>query len=97
MPYLLRHQLPSSNKVIESRNDVDRPGINYPVHMFGYLSCQAHAIDAEGPGFDSRASQIGTVSPTPHHNCDVSSELRCPGAEGLDPLSVTCFGEIPRV
>ena len=32
-------------------------------------------------GFDSRAGQIGTISPTARHRCDVSSELRCPGAK----------------
>ena len=32
----------------------------------------AQAIGAEGVGFDSRAGQIGTVSPTARHRCDVS-------------------------
>ena len=32
-------------------------------------------IGAGGLGFDSRAGQIGTVSPTARHRCDVSSEL----------------------
>ena len=39
------------------------------------------AISEGGLGFDSRASQIGTVSPTAHHWCDVSSELCSPGAK----------------
>ena len=37
--------------------------------------------EREGLGFDSRTGQIGTVSPTTRHRCDVSSELCCPGAK----------------
>ena len=40
-----------------------------------------HAIGAGGLGFDSRAGQIDTVSPTARHRCDVSSELCSPGAK----------------
>ena len=36
------------------------------------------ANGAEGHGFDSLADQIGIVSPTAHHRCDVSSELGHP-------------------
>ena len=32
----------------------------------------AQVIGAEGLGFDSQDSQIGTVSPTARHCCDVS-------------------------
>ena len=32
----------------------------------------AQVIGAEGLGFDSRDGQIGTVSPTARHCCDVS-------------------------
>ena len=35
---------------------------------------------AEGLRLDSRVGQIGTVSPTTCHRCDVSSKLCCPGA-----------------
>ena len=35
----------------------------------------------EGLGFDSRAGQIGTVSPAARHRCNVFSELCCPGAK----------------
>ena len=31
--------------------------------------------------FDSRADQIGTVSPTARHRCDVSLEMRSSGAK----------------
>ena len=43
--------------------------------------CEAHAIVSGGVGFDSRAVQISTVSPTARHRCDVSSELCYPGAK----------------
>ena len=39
------------------------------------------AIGAEGPGFRSRAGQIGTMSLTARHRCNVSLELCCPGAK----------------
>ena len=45
------------------------------------IAC-AHAIKVEGPGLKSRAGQIGAVSPTARHRCDVSSELCSPGATG---------------
>ena len=35
----------------------------------------AHALGAEGLEFQSRVGQIGTVSPTARHRCDVPSEL----------------------
>ena len=35
-----------------------------------------HISGAGGLGFNSRAGQIGTVSPTARHPCDVSAELR---------------------
>ena len=41
----------------------------------------AHAIGAGGLGFKSRAGQIGTVSPTARHCCDVSPKLYYPGAK----------------
>ena len=63
------------------------------------LSCLAHAIGAGGLGFDSRAGQIYTVSPTTRHRCDDSSELCCPGAKPRRwaPQLVTRFGVIRRV
>ena len=44
------------------------------------LVASARIIRAGGLGFDSRAGQIGTVSPPARPRCDVSSELCCPGA-----------------
>ena len=41
----------------------------------------AQAIGAGGLGLNFRAGQIGTVSPTARHRCDVSSELCSPGAK----------------
>ena len=41
----------------------------------------AHAINLGGLGFDSRAGQIGTVSPAVRYRCDVSSELCSTGAK----------------
>ena len=57
------------------------------------------ANGAEGLGFDSRAGQMDTVSPTTRHRCDVSSELCCPGAKPRRwaPQLVTRFGVIRRV
>ena len=46
-----------------------------------YLSFQADAIGAGDLGLNSRAGQIGTVSPTARHRCEVSSELYYPGAK----------------
>ena len=50
-------------------------------------------------GFDSRTGQIGTVSPTTRHRCDVSSELCCTDAKlrRWTPPLVTRFGVIRRV
>ena len=59
----------------------------------------AHAIGAVGLGFKSRVGQIGSMSLTDRHRCDVSSELCCPGDERRRwalPL-VICFGVTPRV
>ena len=54
---------------------------------------------AGGLGFKSRAGQIGSVSPTARHRCDVPSELCSPGAKPRKwaPALVTRFGVIPRV
>ena len=59
----------------------------------------AHAIGAEGLGFESQAGQIGTASPTARHRCDVSSELCSPGAKvrRWAPPLVTRFYAILRV
>ena len=43
----------------------------------------AHATAAGGLGFKSRVGQIGAVSPTARHCCDVPSELCSPGAKPL--------------
>ena len=50
-------------------------------------------------GIDSRAGQIGTVSRTACHRCDVSSELCCPGAKPRRwaPQLVTRFSVIWQV
>ena len=50
-------------------------------------------------GFDSWTGQIGTVSPTARHRCDVSSELCCPRAKPRRwaPPFDTRFGVTPRV
>ena len=52
------------------------------------------AIGAEGLGFDSRADQIGTVSPTARHRSVISSELCCSGAKPgrWAPPLITRFG-----
>ena len=42
-------------------------------------SCEAHVFGARGLGFDSWVDQIGAVSPTDHHRCDVS----CCAAQAL--------------
>ena len=57
------------------------------------------ANGAVGLAFDSQACQIGSVSPTTRHRCDVSSELCCPGAKSRRwiPALVTRFGVMPRV
>ena len=57
------------------------------------------AIGGEGLGFNSRIGQIGTVSLTTRHRCDVSSELCSPGAKPRRwaPQLVTRFGVISRV
>ena len=62
------------------------------------VTISEQAIGAEGLGFDSRASQIGTVSPTARHRCDVFSELSSPGAKSRKwaPPFVACFGVIAR-
>ena len=55
--------------------------------------CQAHAVGAVGLVFDSRDDQIGTMSPTARHRCDVSSELCFPGAKPrrwAPPLLTRC-------
>ena len=54
----------------------------------------AQAIGAGGLEFNSGAGQIGAVSPTACHRCDVSSELCSPGAKPRRraPLLVTRFG-----
>ena len=59
----------------------------------------AHAIDAGGLRFTSRVGQIGTVSPTARHRCDVSSQLCIPCAKQRRwaPPLVTRFGVLPRV
>ena len=59
----------------------------------------AHAIGAGSLGFDGRAGQIDTVSPTTRHRCDVCSELSCSGAKPRRwvPQLVTRFGVIRRV
>ena len=64
-----------------------------------WLSCKALAIGAGGLGFDYRAGQIDTVSPTTRHRCDVSSELCSPGAQPRRwaPQLITRFGVIRRV
>ena len=41
----------------------------------------AYAIGTGGLGFKSRVGQIGTVSSMALHRCDVSSEVRSPGAK----------------
>ena len=58
-----------------------------------------HALGAGGLGFKSRVGQIGTVSPTARHHCDVPSKLCSPGAKPriLFPPLVTRFGVKPRV
>ena len=38
----------------------------------------ANAIGAGGLGLKSRVGQIGTVSPTARHRCDIPSELCSP-------------------
>ena len=48
------------------------------------------AIGAGGLRFDFLAGRIGTVSPTAHYRCDVSSDLRCPGAK-LRRWAATCY------
>ena len=50
-------------------------------------------------GFDFRAGQIGTMSPTARHRCDVSLELCSPGIKQRRWATqlVTCFGVIRRV
>ena len=57
------------------------------------------AAYAGGLGFDSRAGQIGTVSPTTRQRCDVASELCCPDAKPRRwaPQIVTRFGVIRDV
>ena len=59
----------------------------------------AQIIGAGGLGFKSRTGQINTVSPTARHRCDVSSDLRSPGAKlrRWAPPLVTRLGVIPRV
>ena len=54
----------------------------------------AHAIGAEGLGFKSRVGEIGTVSPTARHRCDVSSDLCSLGVKPRKwaPPLVTRFG-----
>ena len=54
-------------------------------------------IGEGGLVLDSRASQIGTVSSTARHLCDVSSELCCPGAKSQRYPLVTRLGVMPRV
>ena len=52
--------------------------VNKQKEVFDRPSAQllgAHAIGAGGLGFKSRVGQIGTVSPTSRHRCDVPSEL----------------------
>ena len=58
-----------------------------------------HAIGAGGLGLKSWAGQIGTMLLMARHRCDVSSELRSPGAKPRRwaPPLVTRFGVIPRV
>ena len=65
----------------------------------GVSKFKARAIGAGGLGFESRAGQIGTVSPTARHRCDVSSELCSPGAKlrRWAPQLVTRFGVIRQV
>ena len=50
-------------------------------------------------GFDSKASQIYSVSPTTRHRYDLSSELCCPDAKprSWTPSLQTRFGVILRV
>ena len=60
---------------------------------------RSHVIGAGGLGFKSRVGQIGAVSPTTRHFCDVLSKLCSPGAKPqrwAQPL-VTRFSVIPRV
>ena len=59
----------------------------------------AHAIGEDGLGFKSQVGQIGTVSPTARHRCDVSSELCSEGAKPRRwiPPVVTRFDVITRV
>ena len=55
-------------------------------------------MGAGGLGFHSRAGQSGRVLPTARHRCDVSSELRCPGAKARRaPSLVIRFNVKPRV
>ena len=57
------------------------------------------AFGGGGLGSIPGAGQIGTLSPTARHRCDVSLDLCCPGAmpRRWIPLLVTRFGVIPRV
>ena len=58
----------------------------------------AHAIGAERLRYKHRVSQIGTVSPTACHRCDVLSELCRPIAKPRRwaPPLVTRFGVRPQ-
>ena len=82
--------------------DLTGPGIEpqtYRTDSVRFATELTAGIGAGGLGFDSRAGQIDTVSPTTRHRCDVSSELCCPGAKPRRwaPQLVTRFGVIRRV
>ena len=47
--------------------------MQYKKHRLLAKLLSAHVFGVEGLGFDSQTCQIGTVSPTVCHRCDVSS------------------------
>ena len=60
---------PSSHKKLESPLIIPKLVKHRPLAQL----LSAHAVDAEGIGFKSRVGQIGTVSPTACHRCDVAA------------------------
>ena len=45
------------------------------LRYYDVITGQGNEFGAGGLGFDSRAGQIGTVSPTTRHRCDVAQAL----------------------
>ena len=83
---------------MEGRCESDRGGDEVYPATFGNEENNRLKLDRRYLEFDSRAGQISAVSLTVRHRCDVSLELRCPGAKPRrwTRYSFTRFAVIPR-